>query len=272
MTNLFDTHVHFSDAQGEYSTAAQIERAVAAGVDRMIAVGGSCELNKSAAEAAEAYPDRLRAAIGFDRDQVEELHSVPLIEDAIGRLRRSVDGLRGLGVTTCAIGEIGLDFHYTPQTAARQIALFSAQCDLAVELNLPVIVHSREADEDTMKVLETYAAKCKALEFCGVLHCFTGDMAFAERLLAIGFMISFSGIVTFRNADALRKVAVAVPADRLLIETDSPFLAPVPYRGRTNEPAFVRDVAVALASERGVSFDHFAEQTTANAHRLFGKW
>jgi len=272
MIEFFDTHVHFSELAGEYSVAAQIDRAVSAGVRRMIAVGGSCELNKTAAEAAEAHPARVRAAIGFSRDQVDELSSPPLVEDATGRIRRAIDALRGLGATVCAIGETGLDFHYTPRTSDRQIALFTAQCDLAADLGLPVIVHSREADEDTLRVLDAYAAACSAREIRGVLHCFTGNEVFARRLLAAGFMISFSGIVTFRNADALRKVAAMIPGDRLLIETDSPYLAPVPYRGRRNEPAYVRDVAAALAQVRGETLESLATQTTANAHRLFGRW
>jgi TatD DNase family protein len=272
MAALFDTHVHFSDPSGAFTVAAQVERAAVAGVTRMIAVGGSCALNKSAAEAAEAYPRCIRASIGFDRDQVAELSSAALIEDAIGRLRRAFSALKGLGATVCAIGEIGLDYHYTPQTATAQVALFTAQCDLAAELGLPVIVHSREADDDTLRVLDAYAADRKSGGTCGVLHCFTGDAAFARRLLESGFMISFSGIVTFRNADALRDVATSIPADRLLIETDSPYLAPVPHRGKRNEPALVREVADALARVRGESPDALAAQTTANAHRLFGTW
>jgi TatD DNase family protein len=272
MVALFDTHVHFSDLHGEYLLAAQIQRAAAVGVQRMIAVGGSCALNKSAAEAAEAHPRCIRAAIGFDRDQVAELSSAPLIEDAIGRLRRAISALKGLGATVSAIGEIGLDYHYNPQTATAQVALFTAQCDLATELGLPVIVHSREADDDTLRVLDAYAADCKSGGTCGVLHCFTGNADFARRLLASGFMISFSGIVTFRSADALRSVATMIPADRLLVETDSPYLAPEPHRGKRNEPALVHEVAASLARVRGESLDTLAAQTTANAHRLFGTW
>ncbi len=267
----FDTHVHFQKESGCYSSGFQVERALAAGVTRMVAVGGSCELNKGAAEAAEAYPGYVRAAIGFDRAQVAEISSRALIDDAIDRLRRSIDALRGIGATVCAIGEVGLDYHYTPQSAEGQVALFRGQCELASEQKLPVIVHSREADEDTLKVLRAYAAQCSFREVFGVLHCFTGTMDFAERLMEIGFMISFSGIVSFSTADALRRVAASIPADRLLIETDSPYLAPVPHRGKRNEPAFVKDVALALANARGEDVESVAAVTTANAKRLFGE-
>ncbi len=269
---LFDTHVHLKDLSGPYAREEQLKRAEAVGVTRWIAVGGSCSLNKSAAEAAEAFPGRIRAALGFDRDQVEELSVPAAVEDALGRLRRAVSALRRSGAGVCAIGEIGLDYHYAPGSAVKQIALFEAQCGLAVELGLPVIVHSRQADADTLAVLEAYARQGRRTEIGGVLHCFTGDMAFADRLLDAGFMISFSGIVTFLNADALRAVARRVPADRLLIETDSPYLAPVPHRGMRNEPAFVRAVAEVLARERGEPLAVLAAQTTANAHRLFGVW
>lgn len=267
---MIDTHVHFSDLTGDYALAAQMERALAAGVSKMVAVGGSCELNKAAVEAAEAYPGRVSAAIGFDRSQVAELASPALVEDAVGRLRRSAASLRKLGVRVCVIGEIGLDYHYTPATCDGQVALFAAQCDLAAELNLPVIVHSREADDDTVRVLEAYAGKCRGGAAAGVLHCFTGNADFAQRLLALGMMISFSGIVTFLNADPLRGVAAGIPGDRLLIETDSPYLAPVPHRGRRNEPAYVREVAARLAQVRGEPLETVARQTTENAVRLFG--
>ncbi len=266
---MIDTHVHFSDLTGDYALASQMERALAAGVDKMVAVGGSCALNKSAVEAAEAFPGRVSAAIGFDRSQVEELNLAALVEDAVGRLRRSADSLRKLGVRVCAIGEIGLDYHYTPATRDDQLALFAAQCDLAAELGLPVIVHSREADDDTVHVLETYAEKCGGAAV-GVLHCFTGNAAFAQRLLSLGMLISFSGIVTFLNADPLRGVAAGIPDDRLVFETDSPYLAPVPHRGQRNEPAFVCAVAERLATLRGVSLETIARQTTENAVRLFG--
>ncbi|HAS81529.1 MAG TPA: hypothetical protein DCS43_02325 [Verrucomicrobia bacterium] len=266
---LFDTHVHFLAQEGAFAMEPVMSRAVQAGVVGLVAVGGSCDLNKTAVEATQRYPGLVSAAIGFDRSQTDELMSMPLIDDAVGRLRRSVDGLRALGTRICAIGEIGLDYHYAEGTSVLQQSLFSDQCSLAASLHLPVVVHCRDAEEDVLRILGAYRQQCRGRELIGVLHCFTGTLGFAERLLELGFMISFSGIVTFRNADALRDVARTIPLDRLLVETDSPFLAPIPHRGKKNEPAFVRDVVNALATLRGIAPDALARQTTANARALF---
>ncbi len=269
MEALFDSHVHFSgtDTPG-YQVQEQLDRAGQAGVRQLIAIGGSCDLNASAFKAAEAAPRQIRAAIGFDRDQSAEMASAASIVDATERLARVVGSSSELGVTVCAIGEIGLDYHYSPETRDSQMALFDAQCALAVDLELPVVVHSRDADEDTLAILRRYTGKgAKSLQ--GVLHCFTRDIAFAEQLVAMGFYISFSGIVTFRNADALREVARTLPAGKLLVETDSPYLAPVPHRGKRNEPAFVSEVVNMLATVRAVSFDEMARVTTTNAQTLF---
>lgn len=269
MEALFDSHVHFSrgDTPG-YTMPEQLDRARERGVQQLVAVGGSCDLNASAFKAAEWDPQHIQAAIGFDRDQEAEMASAAAMRDATERLARVVGSAGDLGVRVCAIGEIGLDYHYTPETRERQMALFDAQCALAVDLGLPVIVHSRDADADTLAVLRRYATG-GASSLQGVLHCFTRDLAFAEELIALDFYISFSGIVTFRNADALRDVARQLPADHLLVETDAPYLAPVPHRGRRNEPAFVAEVAKKLAEVRAVSYDEMARVTTANAQRLF---
>jgi TatD DNase family protein len=144
--------------------------------------------------------------------------------------------------------------------------------DIAAGLGKPVVVHSREADEDTLRLLADYAARWPRTDAApGVLHCFTGSLSFARRLIDLGFMISFSGIVTFKNADALREVAAEVPDERLLIETDSPYLAPVPYRGKRNEPAYVLEVARLLAELRGCELETLAAYTTANALRFFSR-
>jgi TatD DNase family protein len=170
-------------------------------------------------------------------------------------------------VSVCAVGETGLDFHYHLETASAQCALFAAQLKLADEWERPVIIHTREADEQTLRVLDETPWRGRGLR--GVVHCFTGDKAFAAQLLDRQLAISFSGIVTFRNADMLRESAAFVPNDRLLIETDSPFLAPVPMRGQRNEPAFVRHVANCLAQVRQTDEASIASLTTQNAESLF---
>lgn len=164
-----------------------------------------------------------------------------------------------------AIGEIGLDYYYSAENKARQQAVFARQIQAASQLNKPVIIHTRDAGEDTIALLrENQAQKCG-----GVIHCFTETMAFARKALDLGFYISCSGIVTFKNAQDIRDVIREVPLDRLLVETDSPYLAPVPYRGKENQPAYTREVCEYVATLKGVSAQDFARITTENFERLF---
>jgi TatD DNase family protein len=269
---FFDTHVHFHETDGERGIDDLVSRAAAAGVDRLVAVGGDCPMNRLAVEAARRYPESVWPAIGFDRDQPAALAMESGgVTTGMERLSDNVGALRKQGMTVAALGEMGLDYHYSADTADAQKALFEAQLRLAEDFELPVVVHSREADEDTLRLLEPFAERCReANRSPGVLHCFTGSGDFARELLALGLYISFSGIVTFRNADPLREVASGVPADRILIETDTPFLAPVPHRGKRNEPAFVADVAVCLSEIRETTVEEIARITTDNARALFG--
>ncbi|MCE9615656.1 MAG: TatD family hydrolase [Lentisphaerae bacterium] len=264
-----DSHVHFDIADGPTGYLAMLERAQAAGVGRMVAIGGKPAMNAVALEAAQRFPERVRASLGLDRDQVPALgHDDAARAAALRVLRETAEtGRTHMG----AIGEIGLDYHYDADTADGQKRLFTSQLSLARELDLPVVVHSREADDDTMAALTEFAGP-RRHGTCGpgVLHCFTGSDTFARRLLDVGFDISFSGILTFRNAESLRTVARMIPKDRLLIETDTPYLAPVPLRGQRNEPAFVRHVAETLAHLRGCTVEDVAQLTSANATRLFG--
>ncbi|ATZ11312.1 metal-dependent hydrolase [Erwinia amylovora] len=164
-----------------------------------------------------------------------------------------------------AMGETGLDYFYQKETMARQQASFREHIRIGRELNKPVIVHTREARDDTLAILrEEQAESCS-----GVLHCFTEDRQTAEKLLDMGFYISFSGIATFRNAEQIREAARYVPLDRMLVETDSPYLAPVPHRGKENQPAYTRDVAEYMAVVKGVTIAQMAQATTENFSRLF---
>jgi TatD DNase family protein len=269
-----DTHVHFGCDAAQAPAHELVRRAVAAGVTRMVAVGGSPAMNEAAIGAAAECPGSVRAAIGIDRHEagrVAEASGGPAA--AVAVLKQRIADLAAAGRPVAAIGELGLDFHYEPLTAAAQVQLFRTQLELAREMGLPVIVHSREADAETLSELRAHcAAWTGPAERIGVLHCYTGGEAFAAELVTLGFAISFSGIVTFRNADPLRAIAQQVPAGKLLIETDTPFLAPVPQRGQPNEPAFVIHVAACLARVRGCSADDIARLTAANAERLFGAW
>jgi len=291
MPSFTDTHVHFDSSSA--ATAASVQRALAAGVTRLMAVGGSAELNASALAAARAFPGPVRLALGWDREQAcqrsedrgqrsevrtqnpafdQEPRTKNEEQVSVFSLQPSAFGLPP-DVPLAAIGEIGLDYHYRSDTQAAQCELFAAMLRLAAARNLPAIIHTREADGDTLRVLDEAGSRAQAAAGrLGVIHCFTGGADFARALLDRGLYLSFSGIVTFRNADLLRDVARLAPADRLLIETDSPFLAPVPKRGERNEPAFVVHVAELLAALRGMTLEALADQTNRNAERLFGAW
>ena len=164
-----------------------------------------------------------------------------------------------------AIGETGLDYHYAPETKALQLDSFKKHIQVAKQLNKPLIIHTRDAQEDTLALLREE----KAASVGGILHCFTETWDMAEQAIELGFYISFSGIVTFKNASALREVAAKVPDDKILIETDAPYLAPVPHRGKENQPAYVVEVAKHLASIRGQSVEEIARLSTENFNRLF---
>lgn len=259
---LTDTHVHFRGAMTSEEIAGLVGRASAAGVGRLVAVGCEPDANAAALRVAAMFPGWVKAAVAYDR-------SLAGTGAGAGAIRELI--LSAPVGHVVAIGELGLDFHYTPDTAEPQQALMAEQLELARELRLPVIVHSREADRETVELLSAHARQWRgAPDRIGVLHCFTGTASLARQLLDLGFMISFSGIVTFRNADPLREVARGIPSDRLLIETDTPYLTPVPYRGKPNEPCYLPAVADLLARIRGVKVSELSRQTTTNAARVFG--
>jgi TatD DNase family protein len=225
----------------------------------MVAVGGSPEANDVAQQMAQAFPQRIFAAAGYDR----HLAGTPV----------DITALRELAAreSTVAIGETGLDYFYEPEKAKEQQRLFFQCLETSIHSRKPVIVHTRDADDDTLGMLTDFSKHWKGdPSRVGVIHCFTRDQKMAKALLDLGFYISFSGIVTFANADPLCEVAKFVPEDRLLIETDSPYLAPVPHRGKRCEPAFVVDTAKHLAELRGVAVESLAEMTLNNANHLFG--
>ena len=191
-------------------------------------------------------------------------HEADAHEDlGAAELRAATDNPRVIG-----IGETGLDYYYDKSDRAVQQALFRTHIGVARETGLPVIIHTRDADHDTAAILADEMGKGA---FPALIHCFTASAGFARKVLDLGLSVSISGIVTFKNAAELQEIAKELPADRLLVETDSPFLAPVPHRGKPCEPAFVRNTARFLADLRGEPFEQLAETTTNNFHRLFGK-
>lgn len=253
-----DSHFHFDLFEKEDRVDQLVEDARAASVNQMIAIGGSLDANERAVRMAKTFPGTVFSTVGYDRDEAGNDW-----DDALLREQLALPEVVG-------VGETGLDYHYSADSADEQKALFGAMLERAAEFKKPVIIHSREADDDTLAMLreyqETWTAEPDRL---AVLHCFTGEPAFAEALLELGLMISFSGIATFKNAASIRDAARLVPDDRILIETDAPYLAPVPHRGKPNQPAWVVRVAEVLAEERGVPLETFAQQTTSNAKRLF---
>ncbi len=254
-----DTHAHLDEALTAGDVEDVISRASACGVLQIVAVGGSPEANENAMVLSARYPDRVAAAIGYDRALADR--SPPL-----GPLRAALAEGRAV-----AVGETGLDYHRETASRDAQRTLFEIMLELAAEFRRPVIVHTREAERDTREMLEAFVRGADpALQGPGVVHCFTGDWPFARALLDLGFYLGISGIVTFHNAEVMRDVVRRAPADRLLMETDCPYLTPVPHRGRRNEPAFLPFIGVFVAHLRNCSPENWARQTTDNAHRLFG--
>jgi TatD DNase family protein len=255
---FIDTHVHFDRFVEDGTFPEVVGRAVEAGVLEMVAIGGSSEANALSLKLAEEHPGRIFGCAGYNRDEATEGYDLPELR---GFLENPL---------VKAVGETGLDYYYTAETAKEQKKLFAENLALAVEFKKPVVVHTRDADEDTLALISDYAAAWKGdAARLGILHCFTRDTAFARQVLDLGLLISFSGILTFANADLLREVVQYVPDDRLLIETDSPYLTPVPMRGQSNEPAFVVHVAKQLAELRGCSLESIACLTATNARTLF---
>ena len=264
---LYDTHCHFERAVPT-EIAAILSRAKAAGVEKLMAVGGSPALNESAALAVMVGKRDegrgMRDESGRVGDMPEVLYAIGLDREQINRSdTSSLFPLPSFLPPQAAVGEIGLDYHYSPETREAQLKLFAQQLEEARTRKLPVVIHTREADDDTLALLREIPSR-------GIIHCYTGTPEYAKRFLDLGFFISISGIVTFKPADNVRASALVIPDDRILIETDSPFLAPVPMRGQPNEPAFIAHTCEFLAKLRGVSADDFAELTFANAERVLG--
>ncbi len=251
-----DSHCHLdcidlSDFDNNFDTL--IQQTYDAGIEHMLCV--SINLQK--------YPDMLDKVRNYSNISVSVgMHPMADETDDF-----SVEHLTELATDekVVAIGETGLDYYYHKDKPQWQQERFRAHIQVAKQLNKPVVVHTRDAGDDTLKILSQENA-----EQCGgVIHCFTETQAFANQALEMGFMISISGIITFRNADVLREIAKTIPDDRLLIETDSPYLAPMPYRGKQNQPAYVQHVAETLAEVRNTSVEHIAEISRNNFYRLF---
>jgi TatD DNase family protein len=282
---LIETHAHldYSDFAADFD--AILQRAAEAGVDRIITIGTSLASSRRAVELAETHPN-VFAVIG-----VHPTAEADGVEDVMTPLRALAQSAR-----VVAIGETGLDYHRLPSAEvakekqvqvfgralqgeteeeveagihdgaykAKQASLFEQQLDLAAELGLNVVIHQRDAWEDTLAMMRPYAGKLR-----GVFHCFGGSLEQANEVLAMGHLVSFTGIVTFKNGAIVREVAAQLPLDRFMVETDCPYLAPEPFRGKRCEPAHTRLVAEAIATARGVALEEIARATTATAEGFF---
>ena len=283
-TMLIDTHAHLDFPDFENDLEDVLRRAEQAEVTRIITIGTSIESSRRAIELAEKYPS-VYAAIGVHPSHVEDAE-----DDVITPLRQLAQSPR-----VVAIGETGLDYHHLPSEAvakekqvqvmtalrsetdeeieaqirdgackSKQASLFQQQLDLAVDLGLNIVIHQRDAWEDTLEVLRPYTGKVR-----GVFHCFGGSLDEANQVLDLNHLISFTGIVTFKNGAAVRQVAAEIPLWKFMVETDCPYLAPAPFRGKRCEPAHTRIIAEAIAAARGVSLEEIAEATTETAEQFF---
>jgi TatD DNase family protein len=250
---LIDSHCHLDDPQFDADRDEVIGRALAAGVTRMLAIGtgeGPPDL-QAAIRLAERYPF-IYATVGVHPHDASKA-----TEETFARLWELAAHPK-----VVAIGEIGLDYHYDFSPRAAQQAVFARQVEIAAQCRKPVVIHTREAWEDTLALLRPGAP------VAGIMHCFTGDEMQARQALDLGFHLAFGGVLTFPKAEAVRQAARIAPEDRLLVETDCPYLAPVPHRGKRNEPAFIAEVVRRLAADRGRAPEEIAEATTRNLERL----
>jgi TatD DNase family protein len=282
---FIETHAHldYPDFAADFDDV--LRRAMDAGVTRIITIGTSVESSRRAVELAEKYPN-VYAVIGVHPTYAEEAG-----EDVISPLRDLAQNPR-----VVAIGETGLDYHRLPSIAAakgkkvqvfaralqgeteeeieaqihdgayksKQASLFQQQLDLAVQLGLNVVIHQRDAWDDTLEIMRPYTDKLR-----GVFHCFGGTLEQADEVLGLGHLVSFTGIVTFKNGAAVRAVAAQIPLHQFMVETDCPYLAPVPFRGKRCEPAHTRLVAESIANARGVSLEEISRATTETAESFF---
>lgn len=249
--NIFDTHAHYDDEQFDSDRSELLASLTDKGISGVISCGVNAESSKANIDLSEKYPF-IYAAVGYHGLNTEDLTGdyLDILKDLIKNEK------------TVAIGEIGLDYHYEKETRDIQLKIFKEQIKLANEYDLPVIVHDREAHEDTLNILKELKPK-------GVIHCFTGSVEMAKEIVKLGMYIGLGGAVTFKNAVKPVEVAKFVPADRLLVETDCPYMTPVPYRGKRNDSSLIPYTAEKIAEVRGVTAQEILDLTAENTRALF---
>ena len=251
---LIDTHAHLDFPEFAEDLTAVLERAKKAGVNEVVSIGINLASSEKAVELANLYPE-VYATVG-----IHPHDAFPLTEKQVTALESLAQNRR-----VVAIGEVGLDYYRDRRPRATQRRCLRQQLEVACNIRLPVVFHVREAHAEFLAIIADYAATLNGV----VLHCFSGDWGVAKRCLDMGFYLSIPGTVTFPKAEKQQEVVRKAPLERLLLETDAPYLAPVPFRGKVNEPAFTRYTAEKVAALRGCSLEEVAHQTTANAHKVF---
>jgi TatD DNase family protein len=254
---LVDSHCHLDFPDFAPELDAVVARASAAGVGHMVTICTRVRRHAQVLAVAERFPN-ITCSVGTHPHHAHEELDITAA-DLIARTSHP---------KVVALGEAGLDYHYDNSPRDAQAQGFRTHIAAARATQLPLVIHTREADDDCARILQDEMGKGA---FPAVLHCYTGGAELARRAVALGCYIGFTGIVTFKNSQALRAIAAELPADRFLVETDAPYLAPLPYRGKRNEPSYVVEVAKMLAEVRGVSFEDIGRQTTENFFKLFGK-
>lgn len=254
MKYLYDSHAHLDDERFDQDREEIIKSLKANGISLVINPGADMKSSRKALELADLYPN-IYAAVGIHPQEASEYDS----ED-LEIIRKWSENPK-----VVAIGEIGLDYYYGKNNKEEQIKLFREQIKLASEMSLPVIIHMRDATEDTYNILKEFEGKVR-----GVMHCYSGSLEMSKLFMELGYYISLAGVVTFKNAKTAKEVAKNIPLERLLIETDSPYLTPEPNRGKRNEPKYVKHVADKICELRGISLVEFSEITRRNTEELFG--
>jgi TatD DNase family protein len=251
---LIDSHAHLDMEEFNEDLEAVIERAANGGVENIVTIGIDLESSIKALDLAQRY-DFIYSTVGFHP------HDADMVTDS------SLMELQGLAKEkkVVAWGEIGLDFFRNRSPREKQIDAFKTQLEIASDLDLPVIIHNRDADKETIEILKAHRSGMHK----GVIHCFSSDYDTAITFIDMGFYISIPGVVTFTNASKLKDVAKRIPLDRMIVETDCPFLAPIPKRGKRNEPLYVTYTARVIADLRGISYEELAEITTRNSKTLY---
>ncbi|MFC3882055.1 TatD family hydrolase [Bacillus songklensis] len=252
---LFDTHVHLNADQYKEDLEEVIQRAQEAGVEYMVVVGFDRETIQKAMEITEAY-DFIYASVGW-----HPVDAIDMTDDDLKRIEELAAHPK-----VVALGEMGLDYYWDKSPKSIQKEVFRKQIRLAKKVKLPIIIHNRDATEDVVQILREEQVQ----EVGGIMHCFTGSLEIAKQCMDMNMYISFGGPVTFKNAKKPKEVAAEIPMERLLIETDCPYLTPHPYRGKRNEPGYVSYVAKQIAELKQVSYEELAQKTTENAKKLFG--